>query len=127
MLDLARVAQVNGGQLHAKCRRYRLDSTKLSIPAAIAGSRSTATRDTLDAISLRSSSHFTPMPYSYKTKPVALPPGRARLSTNPAPTGSTVCANTIGTVRVTACNAATVGLAVARMRVQPIRPQIYAQ
>src|SRR5262249_48116817 len=47
----------------------------------IAGSRSTATRDTLGAISLRSSSHFTPMPYSYKTKPVALPPGRARLST----------------------------------------------
>src|SRR5215467_7895319 len=85
------------------------------IPAAMAGSRRTATRVTLGAISLRSSSRFTPMPYSNKTKPVALPPGRAKLSTNPAPTGSTECANTIGTVRVAPCNAATVGLAVARM------------
>ena len=36
-------------------------------------------------------------------KPVALPPGRARLSTKPAPTGSTTLVNTIGTVRV-ACS-----------------------
>ena len=36
-------------------------------------------------------------------KPVALPPGRARLSTKPAPTGSATFENTIGTVRV-ACN-----------------------
>src|SRR5215471_5251522 len=85
------------------------------VPAAMAGSRRTATRVTLGAISLRSSSHFAPMLNSNKTKPVALPPGRARLSTKPAPTGSIVPANTIGTVRVTACNAATVGLAVARM------------
>ena len=55
------------------------------------------------------------MPYSNKTKPVALPPGRAKLSTKPAPTGSTACANTIGTVWVTACSAATVWLAVARI------------
>ena len=54
------------------------------------------------------------MLYSNKVNPVALPPGRARLSTKPAPTGSTACANTIGTVRVAACNAATVGLDVAR-------------
>src|SRR5262245_55103412 len=64
------------------------------VPAAIAGSRRTATRVTLGAISLRSSSHFAPMLYSNKTKPVALPPGRARLSTKPAPTGSIVPANT---------------------------------
>ena len=31
-------------------------------------------------------------------KPVALPPGRARLSTKPAPTGSAATGNTIGTV-----------------------------
>ena len=35
--------------------------------------------------------------------PVALPPGFARLATKPAPTGSTVITNTIGTVRV-ACS-----------------------
>ena len=38
--------------------------------------------------------------YSNCMKPVALPPGRARLSTKPAPTGSGTIANTIGTVRV---------------------------
>jgi predicted PurR-regulated permease PerM len=42
-------------------------------------------------------------------------PAAAKLSTKPPPTGSIVPANTIGTVRVTACNAATVGLAVAKM------------
>ena len=41
-------------------------------------------------------------------KPVALPPGRARLSTKPAPTGSMTIANTIGTVRVACSNGAAV-------------------
>jgi hypothetical protein len=36
-------------------------------------------------------------------KPVTLPPGRARLSTKPAATGSPMTGNTIGMVRV-ACN-----------------------
>ena len=39
-------------------------------------------------------------------KPVVLPPGRARLSTKPAPTGSGTFANTIGTVRVACSNGA---------------------
>ena len=43
-------------------------------------------------------------------KPVTLPPGRARLSTKPAPTGSATTANTIGTVRVACSNAATAAL-----------------
>ena len=43
-------------------------------------------------------------------KPVALPPGRARLSTKPAPTGSATTANTIGTVRVACSNGATVAV-----------------
>ena len=77
--------------------------------------RRTATRFSAGAISLRSSNHFALMPYSNKTKPVALPPGRARLSTKPSPTGSTACANTIGTVRVAACSAATVGFDEAKM------------
>jgi hypothetical protein len=41
------------------------------------------------------------MAYSNEVKPVAFPPGRARLSMKPAPTGSATIANTIGTVRVT--------------------------
>ena len=40
------------------------------------------------AICLSSSSHFPPMTVFEQRKPVALPPGRARLSTKPAPTGS---------------------------------------
>ena len=66
-------------------------------------SRSTATRVTPGAICLSSSSHFPLMLYSKIMNPVTLPPGRARLSTKPAPTGSTTIVNTIGTVRV-ACS-----------------------
>ena len=62
-------------------------------------SRSTATGFTLGEISLSSSSHFPLMPYSNEMKPVTLPPGRARLATKPAPTGSVTVAKTIGKVR----------------------------
>ena len=67
------------------------------------------------SISLSSSSHFALIPYSYRTKPVALPPGRAKLSTKPAPTGSTIFTNTIGTVRVSCCNDIIAGLPLARI------------
>ena len=43
-------------------------------------------------------------------KPVILPPGFARLETNLLPTGSDTHANTIGIVRVSACNAAVAGV-----------------
>src|SRR5215218_5365078 len=43
-----------------------------------------------------------------RINPVALPPGRASVSTNPEPTGSGTFANTIGTVRVALTNAAAV-------------------
>jgi hypothetical protein len=65
--------------------------------------RRTATRVTLGAICLSSSNHFPPMLYSPDMKPVAVPPGRAKLSAKPAPTGSAAYVNTIGTVGVT-CN-----------------------
>src|SRR5262245_61966110 len=52
-------------------------------PAATAGSRITATRDIRGAISFRSSNDFPYMLNSRVEKPVALPPGRARLSTKP--------------------------------------------
>src|SRR6266545_4085979 len=77
------------------------------IPAASAGSRRTAARVMWGAISLSSSSHFPLMPYSNAVNPVALPPGCARLATNPAPTGSMTFANTIGVLRLACCSAAT--------------------
>jgi hypothetical protein len=49
---------------------------------------------------LSNSSHFPLTPYSTKEKPVAFPPGRAKLATKPAPTGSLTNTKTIGTVRV---------------------------
>ena len=48
-------------------------------------------------------------------KPVALPPGRAKLSTKPAATGSEATGNTIGTVRVAGSNGPRVGAPWARM------------
>jgi hypothetical protein len=68
------------------------------IPAAIEGPRRTATRVRLGAISLSNSSHLPLRLYSNAVNPVALPPGRAMLVTNPAPTGSMTFANTIGTL-----------------------------
>src|SRR5262249_34427048 len=85
------------------------------IPAARVESRRTAARVTLGAISLSISSHFAPIAYSKDANPVMLPPGRARLLTKPARTGSITPANTIGTVRIACCNAATAGLVSATM------------
>src|SRR5262249_16870875 len=70
----------------------------------------TAARVTRGAISLSSSSHFPPRPYSNEVKPVALRPGRAKLSTNPAPTGSAMPTNTIGIVWVACSSGATPAL-----------------
>ena len=81
----------------------------------MAESRRTATRVTRGAICLSSSSHFPLIPYSTFMNPVVLPPGRAKLSTKPAPTGSVTIANTIGTVRVACCIGPTVGPPAAKM------------
>jgi hypothetical protein len=56
---------------------------------------------TFGAISLSSSNHFPHKLYSNIIKPVALAPGRDRLSTKPDPTGSGAMTNTMGMVRVT--------------------------
>lgn len=58
------------------------------------------------AICLSSSSHFPLVPYSNRVNPVVLAPGRERLATYPAPTGSVTFTKTIGTVRVAFCSAA---------------------
>src|SRR5262249_12747181 len=84
-------------------------------PADTKGSRTTATRVTPGATSLSNSSNFAFNVNSYEVKPVALPPGRARLVTNPPPTGSIVVTNTMGTVRLTCCKKPTIEFAVARM------------
>jgi hypothetical protein len=81
----------------------------------MAASRKTATRVTGGAISLSSSSHFPLRLYSNVRKPVTLPPGLARLSTKPAPTGSEVSVNTIGMVRVKRRNGPTTDPLEARM------------
>ena len=54
---------------------------RLVVPLVAAGSRITATRVTLGAISLSVSNHFPAMPYSKFVNPVMLPPGAARLVT----------------------------------------------
>ena len=63
------------------------------------------------AISLRRLSHLPPMAGSLFVNPVMLPPGRGKLATKPAPTGSPTIANTIGMVLVARCNAAVTGVA----------------
>ena len=70
------------------------------MPEGTSASRRTAARVTLGAICLSTSSHLPLKLYSNCMNPVALPPGRDRLSTNPLPTGSATLTNTIGTVRV---------------------------
>ena len=60
------------------------------------------------AISLSSSGYFAFRLYSASMNPVALRPGRAKLSTYPLPTGSVTIVNTIGMLRVDCSNGLTV-------------------
>ena len=83
------------------------------IPASMVGSQSIAAFVTFGAICFKSSSHFPLKLYSNCTKPVALPPGRERLSTKPEPTGSGTFANTIGIVLVAWSNGPTLAPPVA--------------
>src|SRR5262245_60776783 len=90
----------------------------------------TAARFTPGAISLASSTHFPPVLYSKKPNPVALPPGRAKLSTKPLPTGSETSVNTIGIVRVACCKDANTPPPIAKTTsgasrpLQPIRKDL---
>src|SRR5262249_31796016 len=127
VLDVADIVHVDRAHLHPKRRRRRLDGAPLADPAGYGGGgedRHTgdaprrppdARPPTPAAVCLASSTHFALVAYSNRMKPVALPPGRARLLTKPAPTGSGTCTNTIGTVRVACNNGPTVKLPGARM------------
>ena len=65
-----------------------------------------AARARRGAISLSIASHLPVMLASYSSRPVRLPPGRARLATKPEPIGSETVTNTIGIARLSRCNAA---------------------
>ncbi len=112
-LDLACIVHVDGAQLHPGATDWI--APHWPVPEGMAASRRTATRVTGGAICLSSSSHFPLRPYSNVRKPVTLPPGLARLSTKPAPTGSEVSVNTIGMVRVKRRNGPTTDPLDARM------------
>src|SRR5262245_15910495 len=113
--DLTGVAHVDRAHLHTQERSHGLDGADCPLPEAILGSRRIAARVVRGAICLSSSSHFPLMPYSNAMKPVALPPGRARLDTKPAPTGSVTVPNTTGKVRVASNKGATTLVPLARI------------
>src|SRR6516164_6330355 len=66
------------------------------------------------------SSHFLAIEGSKFVNPVRLPPGRARLCTTPAVTGSLSCTNTVGVVRVVSLTAAATGVGLARITSEPV-------
>jgi hypothetical protein len=70
----------------------------------------TATGDTSGTISLSNSSRFPLKSGATMLKPVAFPPGRARLATRPAATGSPMMAMTIGIVPVAVLSALAAGV-----------------
>ena len=61
---------------------------KLPPAGAVSGLNIIATPSIAGAISLSRPTHFPPIPDSTLVNPVTLPPGRDRLVTRPAPTGS---------------------------------------
>src|SRR5438132_12034944 len=56
------------------------------------------------------SSHLPAVERSKFVNPVRLPPGRAKLWTTPAPTGSLTCTNTVGVARVISLTATVAGV-----------------
>ena len=104
-LDLVGFVQIDRTQLDPERSRRALDDGELPLDVEV-GSRKTAARVTLGAISLSSSSNFPLKLNSYGIKPVTLPPGRARLAIKPPLTGSMTDVNTIGTLRVACCRCA---------------------
>src|SRR5262249_33638055 len=105
-----------GGQMQElpSAGKFHLNlPSRHSITSSARASNVAAARVTVGAISLRSSNNFALKSYSNIMKPVALPPGSARLSTYPAPTGSGTITNTTGMERVACSTGATPELPVA--------------
>src|SRR5215831_7351820 len=93
-LDLGSVVHVDMTYLNHEQRRHGLDDAELADPRGNAGiPEHRHSRDAWRDL-FCSSSHFPLILYSNAMKPVALPPGLAKLFTKPAPTGSATAANT---------------------------------
>src|SRR5262249_2196126 len=100
-LDLGPLAQSDRVRLQLERGSHGLDNSKLADSRTLGvipkdHHASDARRDLLEQL------------YSVVMKPVALPPGRARLATKPAATGSPTIGNTIGIARVACSNGRTV-------------------
>src|SRR5215468_9867871 len=67
------------------------------------------------AIRFTNSSHLLAIEGSKFVNPVRLPPGRAKLWTTPAVTGSLTCTNTVGVVRVVSLTATATGVELVRI------------
>ena len=112
--NLIGIANPDGHQLNARGRYRRLDGGEARRSGGhgrIANNRDAgyAGGDRLEQFQ-----HFRVQTELKAIKPVALPPGRARLATKPLPTGSIVVTNTIGSVRLVCCKSPTIEFAVAR-------------
>src|SRR6516165_3540223 len=83
--------------------------------AALSGLKRIAMFLTAGATSLSNSSHLPAIENSKLVKPVVLPPGRAKLSTSPLPTGSVTVVNTIGIALVCCCTICDVSVPCERM------------
>jgi hypothetical protein len=77
----------------------------------------TNARAVAGANSLSISSHFPAIGYSKVVNPVMLPPGRAKLATNPPATGSDTCKNTIGMVLVASFSVANTVVVLPRIEI----------
>ena len=113
--SLTGVPQIDRAQFNSERRRYGLDCAELAAAGNLLGvpqdcRARQAGRDLLEQLQ-----PFCANSIFDTVKPVALPPGRAKLSTNPPPTGSAMATNTIGTVRVTVSNGDRPDVPVARM------------
>src|SRR5256884_7598246 len=82
---------------------------------AVFGLKRYATRVMFGAIRFTNSSHLLAIEGSKVVKPVRLPPGRAKLWTTPAVTGSLTCTNTVGVVRVISLTATAMGVELAKI------------
>src|SRR5262245_2601487 len=115
VLDLVGVAHADRAQLDPKRRRGRLHGAELASPGSNGAISKYphprhARRDLFEQLQ-----PFAAHGVFKRAKSGNLPPGRVRLSTKPAPTGSGTWANTIGTVLVASNNAPVLTLPLASM------------
>ena len=112
--SISLASQIDYAQVDTRPRSCGLDHCELSNAGRDGGIAKDSDARRLWRDLLRSSSHFPLMLYSKATNPVVLPPGRAKLLTKPAPTGSITLTKRIATLRATCWRAATLVLPEAR-------------